>query len=117
MLDGTAPEPPLTPEEQELAALYGDDLAPAAPAAAHAEFADARTADEDRPMLPEINGRQERQKRWEERREQRRARRDFERSRRQERAGAGRDGDRPRPAGDRPREERPSRRSPPLRGP
>jgi hypothetical protein len=103
--DGTAPEPPLTPEEQELAALYGDDLAPAAPAAAHAEFADARTADEDRPMLPEINGRQERQKRWEERREQRRARRDFERSRRQERQG-GRDGGRP--AGDRPREERPA---------
>ncbi len=107
--DGTAPEPPLTAEEQELAALYGDDLAPAAPAAAHAEFADARTADEDRPMLPEINGRQERQKRWEERREQRRARRDFERSRRQERQG-GRDGGRPagdRPAGDRPREDRP----------
>ena len=105
MLDGTAPEPPLTPEEQELAAIYGDDLAPAPAAAAHAEFSDSRTADEDRPMMPEINGRQERQKRWEERRDQRRARRDFERNRRQERAGARHDGDRPRPEGDRPRPE------------
>ncbi|MBK7073929.1 MAG: restriction endonuclease [Myxococcales bacterium] len=110
MLDGTAPEPPLTAEEQELAAIYGDDLAPAPAAAAHAEFSDSRTADEDRPMLPEINGRQERQKRWEERRDQRRARRDFERNRRQERSGGRHEGprpegDRPRPEGDRPRPE------------
>lgn len=103
MLDGTAPEPPLTPEEQELAAIYGDDLAPAPAAAAHAEFSDSRTADEDRPMMPEINGRQERQKRWEERRDQRRARREFERNRRQERQGGRPEGERPRPEGDRPR--------------
>jgi len=75
----------LSPEEQEIAAIYGDELATAPAAAAHAEFSDRQTADEDRPMTPEINGRQERQKRWEERRDQRRARRDFDRSRRQER--------------------------------
>jgi hypothetical protein len=121
MLDGTAPEPPLTPEEQELAAIYGEDLKPAPAAAAHAEFSDSRSADEDRPMMPEINGRQERQKRWEERRDQRRARRDFERGRRQDHRGGGGGGavavagasapaERPRderPREDRPRDERP----------
>jgi Restriction endonuclease len=103
---------PMTPEEQELAALYGDELAAAPPAAAHGEFSDKRTADEDRPMMPEINGRQERQKQWQERRDERRSRRDQERSRRQDqRRGPGGPGgpggerrDRPefRDRGDRP---------------
>ena len=85
-----APEPaPLSPEEQELAALYGDELAAAPPAAAHGEFSDRRTADEDRPMMPEINGRQERQKKWEERRDERRLRREQERQRRREQRGGG----------------------------
>ncbi len=86
--------PPLSAEEQELAAIYGDDLSAAPAAAAHAEFSDSRTADEDRPMTPEINGRVERQKRWEERRDQRRSRRDQDRQRRTERTGG------PRPAGE-----------------
>jgi hypothetical protein len=84
-----AEAPALTPEEQELAALYGDDLAAAPVAAAHGEFSDRRTADEDRPMMPEINGRQERQKRWEERRDERRLRREQERQQRRERRGGG----------------------------
>lgn len=87
--DGDEPPPALSPEEQELATLYGDELAAAPPAAAHAEYSDRQTADEDRAMLPEINGRVERQKRWEERREQRRQRRDQERSRRQGRHEGG----------------------------
>ena len=109
----------LSPEEQEIAAIYGDELATAPAAAAHAEFSDRQTADEDRPMTPEINGRQERQKRWEERRDQRRARRDFDRSRRQERGprpdGAAADAPRAdapraeRPRDERPRDERPRR--------
>jgi hypothetical protein len=39
-----------------------------APVTAHGEYTDARTADEDRPMLPEINAREERHKKWEEKR-------------------------------------------------
>ena len=109
---------PLSPEEQELAALYGDELAAAPPAAAHGEFSDRRTADEDRPMMPEINGRQERQKHWEARRDERRQRREQDRQRRQDQrrgpgapggapasGGAGPGGerrDRPEPRGDRP---------------
>ena len=69
----------LSPEEQELAAVYGDEMG--APATAHGEFKDARSKDEDRPMMPEINAREERHKRWEERRE----RRDRERQERRER--------------------------------
>lgn len=63
----------LTPEEQELRALYGDMTAPAT---AHTEYQDRQTADEDRPMLPEINARDERKHRWEERRDRRRQRRE-----------------------------------------
>ena len=103
--------PALSPEEQELAAIYGDELAAAPAAAAHAEFADRQTADEDRPMTPEINRLQERKKRWEERRDQRRARHDFQRARRQERSRDGRpEGGRPdagRPEGGRPDAGRP----------
>ncbi len=86
---------PLSPEEQELAALYGDELAAAPAAAAHAEYSDRQTADEDRQMLPEINGRAERQKRWEQRRDERRARREQDRARRQEGRGGGGGGGRP----------------------
>ncbi|MGN6104994.1 MAG: restriction endonuclease, partial [Kofleriaceae bacterium] len=63
----------LTPEEQELRALYGDLTTPAT---AHTEYQDRQTADEDRPMLPEINARDERKHRWEERRDRRRQRRE-----------------------------------------
>src|SRR5690606_39092833 len=86
---------PLSEEEQELAAIYGDDLT--APALASREFQDQKTRDEDRPMLPEINAREERKARWEERRERRRNRREErERERelrRQQQAQQGRPGD------------------------
>jgi hypothetical protein len=65
---------PLTEEEQELSAIYGEDLT--APALASQEFQDQKTRDEDRPMLPEINAREERKQRWEERRERRKHRRE-----------------------------------------
>jgi hypothetical protein len=65
---------PLSEEEQELSAIYGDDLS--APAMANQEFQDQKTRDEDRPMLPEINAREERKQRWEDRRERRKARRE-----------------------------------------
>jgi hypothetical protein len=66
--------PALSPEEQELASVYGDELAK--PAIAHAEYTDRQTADEDRPMMPEINARDERKLQWQERRDRRRRRRD-----------------------------------------
>jgi hypothetical protein len=66
--------PALSPEEQELATLYGDDLAK--PAIVHTEYTDRQTADEDRPMVPEINARDERKQQWQERRDRRRQRRD-----------------------------------------
>jgi restriction endonuclease Mrr len=70
-----APPPtPMTEEEQELAALYGDDLS--APKAAHSEFRDKQSADEDRQLMPEINARDERKHQWQDRRDQRRRRRD-----------------------------------------
>ena len=58
----------MTPEEQALAAMYGDEMA--APATAHAEFRDRHTADEDRPMSPEISAREERNKQWAQRRDE-----------------------------------------------
>ncbi len=70
-----ADQPPtLSAEEQELSALYGDDLAK--PAIVHSEYTDRQTADEDRPMVPEINARDERKHQWQERRDRRRQRRD-----------------------------------------
>jgi hypothetical protein len=66
--------PTLSAEEEELTALYGDDLEK--PAVVHAEFSDRQTADEDRPMMPEINARDERKQQWQERRDRRRQRRD-----------------------------------------
>ncbi len=83
----------LSPEEQELAAIYGDDLS--APATAHAEFRDGKTADEDRPMLPEINARDERKAMWQDRRDRRRQRREERDKQRQDR----RDQRGPRPDG------------------
>jgi hypothetical protein len=82
----------LSPEEQELAAVYGDEMG--APATAHGEFKDARSKDEDRPMMPEINAREERHKRWEERRERRDRERQERRDRRERRE---RDGQAPGP--------------------
>lgn len=79
--DGDLPE--LTPEEQELQAIYGEDLAK--PATAHAEYSDKKTADEDRPMLPEINARDERKAQWQDRRDRRRSRREDREVQRQQR--------------------------------
>jgi hypothetical protein len=93
---------PLSDEEQELSAIYGDDLS--APAAAHREFQDQKTRDEDRPMMPEINAREERKQRWEERRDRRRSRREEREQRRQQGRPQG-DGH-----GGQPREHRPEHR-------
>ena len=82
-IDDDGDEPELTPEEQELKAIYGDDLAK--PATAHGEYVDAKTADEDRPMMPEINAREERKAQWQDRRDRRRSRREEREARRQER--------------------------------
>ena len=73
----------LSPEEQELSAIYGDDLT--APATAHTEYKDGKTADEDRPMLPEINARDERKAMWQDRRDRRKSRREERERHRQER--------------------------------
>jgi hypothetical protein len=101
----------LSPEEQELSAIYGDDLS--APAMANQEFQDQKTRDEDRPMLPEINAREERKQRWEERRDRRKQRRDErERDREQRRAQNQQHGGQPQQQhGQRPehRAERPER--------
>ncbi len=75
--------PALSPEERELATMYGDELAQ--PAIAHAEYTDRQTADEDRPMLPEINAREERRNQWQERRDRRKQRREERDRQRQER--------------------------------
>jgi hypothetical protein len=75
--------PTMSPEEQELAAIYGTDVA--APAIAHAEYQDRQTADEDRPMMPEINARDERKQHWEDRRNRRNSRRDERNRDRQQR--------------------------------
>ena len=86
MAEDTDENPPvaLSPEEQELQALYGDDLAK--PSIAHAEYKDRQTTDEDRPMMPEINARDERKAQWQDRRDRRRSRReDRERDREQRR--------------------------------
>ena len=66
--------PALTDEEQELSAIYGEDVS--GQATAHQEFSDHKTRDEDRPMMPEINAREERKAQWQERRDRRKQRRD-----------------------------------------
>lgn len=97
---------PLTPEEQELAAIYGGDLA--TPAIAHAEYADRQTADEDRPMVPEINARDERKQQWQERRDRRRQRRDERNAQRHERQQS----QRHQPGQPQPQPQRPEHRPP-----
>ncbi len=86
--------PPLSEEERELAAIYGDDLS--ATATAHAEYHDRQTADEDRQMLPEINAREERKQQWQDRRAARKARREQRHERREQRQQVQRDPDRDR---------------------
>ena len=84
----------LTPEEQELVAIYGDVSGD--PATAHQEFSDQKTRDEDRPMMPEINAREERKAQWQDRRDRRKQRRDDRQHRRDERpAPAGGSGGQP----------------------
>ena len=78
-----AVEPALTEEEQQLTAIYGEEIT--APATAHAEYQDRQTADEDRPMMPEINARDERKQHWQDRRNQRRQRREVRDTDRQQR--------------------------------
>lgn len=88
----------LSDEERELAAVYGEEMG--APRAAHAEYQDRQTRDEDRPMMPEINAREERRNQWQERRDRRKQRRD-ERQQRREQHQQGR------PQEGRPQEGRP----------
>ncbi|MGE0395884.1 MAG: restriction endonuclease [Kofleriaceae bacterium] len=106
--------PELTPEEQELQAIYGEDLAK--PAQAHGEYRDSKTADEDRPMMPEINARAERKQQWQDRRDRRKNRREERDRARQERResrdrgpanGQPHGGGEQRPHGDRPHGDRP----------
>jgi hypothetical protein len=95
---------PLPPDELEAAEMYADELEAVAPAAAHSEYEDEQTADEDRPMMAEItSGRHRRRDR------ERRRRGDRDRDRRRR---GGRDRDRgedradARKAGDEPGAER-----------
>nr|MBA3499752.1 restriction endonuclease [Deltaproteobacteria bacterium] len=83
--EDTDENPPvsLSPEEQELQALYSEDVAQ--PGIAHAEYKDRQTADEDRPMTPEINARDERKAQWQDRRDRRRSRREDRERQRDER--------------------------------
>jgi len=105
-----ADQPPtLSPEEQELAALYGDDLSK--PAIVHSEYTDRQTADEDRPMVPEINARDERKQQWQERRDRRRQRRDERDRQRHERRDQHGQPVRP-PNEARPQDARPDQRDP-----
>jgi len=75
------PAPELSDEEKELSAIYGDV---SAPASAHGEFQDQKTRDEDRPMMPEINAREERKNMWQDRRDQRKRRQEERRQRREQ---------------------------------
>jgi hypothetical protein len=81
VVETIVPPVELSDEERELSSIYGEDLDK--PATAHAEFQDQKTRDEDRPMMPEINARDERKARWEDRRERRRRERDERRGRRE----------------------------------
>ena len=105
-LEASAPvEAELSEEERELATVYGEEMA--APMAAHAEYQDRQTRDEDRPMMPEINAREERRNQWQERRDRRKQRREERQQRReQQQGGQGRPHD-GRPQDGRPHEARP----------
>lgn len=76
--------PVLTEEEQELSAIYGEEVA-SGTSTAHGEFSDQKTRDEDRPMMPEINAREERKAQWQDRRDRRKQRREERQHRREER--------------------------------
>jgi hypothetical protein len=78
--------PELTDEEKELSAIYGEV---SEPVRAHGEFQDQKTRDEDRPMMPEINAREERKHQWQERRDRRKQRQEERRQRREQRQGEG----------------------------
>ena len=78
--------PVLTEEEQQLSAIYGEEVTGGSPTA-HSEFSDHKTRDEDRPMMPEINAREERKAQWQDRRDRRKQRRDERQQRREERGG------------------------------
>jgi hypothetical protein len=86
---GDEPTRELTPEEAELVAVYADEVGTAQVGALN-EYRDAQTADEDRPMTPEMTGerrgRRERED-WKTRRERMR------RERREKREGRERDRD------------------------
>lgn len=82
----------LSPEEAELVAVYGDEVG-TAQVGALSEFRDAQTADEDRPMTPEMTGerrgRRERED-WKTRRERmRRERREKREARERDRDARG----------------------------
>jgi hypothetical protein len=98
-------ESELSEEERELAAVYGEEMS--APATAHAEYQDRQTRDEDRPMMPEINARDERRHQWQERRDRRKQRREERQQRREAQGGGGGGGGQPQPQGGRPPEQRP----------
>src|SRR4051812_29060728 len=83
----TASAPELTDEERELSAIYGEDTT-GTPSKAHSEFSDQKSRDEDRPMMPEINAREERKAQWQDRRDRRKQRRDERQQRRDDRGGA-----------------------------
>jgi hypothetical protein len=76
----------LTDEERELSQIYGEDVS-GTPAMAHSEYSDRQTRDEDRPMMPEINAREERKHQWQERRDRRKQRRDERQQRRDQGPG------------------------------
>jgi hypothetical protein len=82
----TASAPELTDEERELSAIYGEDTT-GTPSKAHSEFSDQKSRDEDRPMMPEINAREERKAQWQDRRDRRKQRREERQHRRDERGG------------------------------
>jgi hypothetical protein len=73
------------PEDDDANLVYGDELEGAAVDAPHAEYEDEQTADEDRPMLPEIGARGDRFSRMRDQRREDRERRRRERKPRAER--------------------------------
>lgn len=73
------------PDDDAAEEMYGDDLEGEDVDAGTAEYADGQTADEDRPMLPEISARKERHQKLREKRREDRERRRAERKERQSR--------------------------------
>ncbi len=92
-----APEQPVVrgtdaevPAEEEAAEVYGEELE-AKPDGAFTEFSDEQTADEDRPMLPEISARKERYAEMRDRRQSEREQRKKEREERKKARAAKRE--------------------------